>query len=119
MTDTNIEEQDHNPNGISRHPLFVAAMIAYWIFVGATILKIGGALLGVWDYPEVWLYAAAFIPAVIMALLSLLEELIADAVYEGTKRAMDELLESLDDFPTDIDQEAIAELYNSEPAGRA
>ena len=53
----------------------------------------------------------------------LLEEVMEDAVYTGTKRAMAEMLEHIDDMMpeeiTEEDSERIAALYNSEPAGRA
>ena len=111
---------DNNPEGISRHPLYSPLLVVYWIFGSAVTLKLIGALVGFWEYPEWWLYSAAYAPAVIFFFYSLLEDVIEDAVFKGTKRALIEMLDHMDvAFPTEEDEEKIAKLYNIEPVGRA
>lgn len=120
MTELPETAPDHYPKGISRNPLYKPLCAVYWIFVGAVITKIIGAFIGFWEYPVLWMYLAAFTPALVLFFYSLLQDMIADVVYEGTKRALEEMLEYIDDsLPEEFDEEKIAALYNSEPAGRA
>lgn len=118
-----MNEEEHidpnAPKGISHHPLYKPALIAYWITASATILKILGAFVGFWDQAPFWLILTAFGPAILFFFIAVFEEALESAVYNGTKKAVEEILESLDDLPTEEDSERIAALYNSEPAGRA
>lgn len=120
MTEEIKPEPDNNPSGISRRPVYRWAIYSYWAFASVVLMKILGASVGFWDFPATWLYFAAFGPAVIFFFYALLEDVIVDAVYEGTSRALVELIEHMDDeLPTEEEEERIAALYNSEPAGRA
>ena len=118
-----MTEEEHidqqSPKGITSHPLYSPLLIVYWITVGAIILKIVGAFLGFWDQAPFWLILTAFGPAILFFFIAVFEEALEIAVYNGTKKAVEEILESLDDLPTEEDSERIAALYNSEPAGRA
>ena len=119
MTDI-IEESASKKISITKHPIYKQAIIVYWIFVGAVILKIVGSLFGFWSETSIWINFIAFGPAVIFVFYAILEDVISDAVYEGTSRALTEMLEHMDDeLPDDEVQERIAALYNSEPTGRA
>lgn len=117
---TEEEHIDQNaPKGISHHPLYKPALVAYWITTSAVIMKILGAFVGFWDQAPFWLILTSFGPAILFFFISVFEEALEIAVYNGTKQAVEEILESLDDLPTEEDSERIAALYNSEPAGRA
>lgn len=114
------EHIDQNaPKGISYHPLYKPMLVAYWITASAVIMKILGAFAGFWDQAPFWLILTSFGPAILFFFISVFEEALEIAVYNGTKQAVEEILESLDDLPTEEDSERIAALYNSEPAGRA
>ena len=118
-----MTEEEHidpqSPKGITSHPLYSPLLIVYWITVGAIILKIAGAFVGFWEQATFWLILTAIGPAILFFFISVFEEALEIAVYNGTKKAVEEILESLDDLPTEEDSERIAALYNSEPAGRA
>ncbi len=118
-----MTEEEHidpqTPKGITSHPLYKPALLVYWITVGAIILKIVGAFVGFWEQAPFWLVLTAIGPAILFFFISVFEEALEIAVYNGTKQAVEEILESLDDLPTEEDSERIAALYNSEPAGRA
>lgn len=115
-----IEAPDHNPKGFTRHPLYTPTLVVYWIFVGAMVLNFLGSLVGFWDAPALWLTYVAIAPVTVFVFFAILEDVIEDAVYEGTRRAMSEMLEHMDDMlPEEDDVEKMEALYNSEPAGRA
>ena len=118
-----MTEEEHidpqTPKGITSHPLYKPALLVYWVTVGAIILKIAGAFSGFWDQAPFWLILTAFGPAILFFFIAVFEEALEIAVYNGTKKAVEEILESLDGLPTEEDSERIAALYNSEPAGRA
>lgn len=126
------EDFDNNPTErkirITLHPLYNFMLFIYWAFVGVTVIRITLALIGWASFPATVTYYAAFAPAVVILFYTLLEEIVEDAVYTGTRRAMAEIIEHLEDMMPEVeneltvteeDEERIITLFNSDPAGRA
>lgn len=113
-------EEPVNVAKITHNPLYRPLVYAYWVFVVVVTGKWLGAFFSLWGEPSNWINVLAYAPLFVFIFYAILEDLIAEAVYEGTSRALTEMLEHMDDqFPSEEEQNNIAELYNSEPAGQA